>query len=100
MGQIEQFPVPLQEYIKPLHEAISLVGIVAGDVLEVAPHEDQAAGATLAFGGGDAGLGAADLVLEGFLPVTLGVQQFFFLSLSSCLRASCRVRSCFSSSCG
>ena len=33
--QVEEFsiPIPLQEYIKPLHEAISLIGIVAGDVL-------------------------------------------------------------------
>ena len=43
---------------------ISLFGIVAGDVLQVAPQEDQAAGALLAFGGTEAGLGAADLFLQ------------------------------------
>ena len=55
VGQVEQFsiPVPLQEYIKSLHEAISLFGIVSGDMLHVGAHEDQAAGTALAFGGAD-----------------------------------------------
>ena len=54
-GQVEQFsiPVPLQEYIKSLHEAISLFGIVSGDMLHVGAHEDQAAGTALAFAGAD-----------------------------------------------
>ena len=56
-GQIEELSIqlPLQEYIKPLHEAILLIGIVAGDVLQVGADEDQPAGAALAFGGGDPG---------------------------------------------
>ena len=58
--QVEQGPVlgPLQETIESFHEAISLDGIVASEVLEVGAHEDQAACAALAFGGGDPGLGA------------------------------------------
>ena len=59
-------------------KAISLAGIVAGDVLEVGAHEDQPAGAALALGGGDAGLGAPDLAFEGVLPNALGFQEFFF----------------------
>ena len=76
-GQIEEFPiaVPFQEYRKSLHEAISLAGIVAGDVLEVGAPEDQTAGAALAFGGGNAGLGAPDLAFEGVLPEALGIRR-------------------------
>ena len=47
-------------------------------MLEVGAHEDQAAGAALAVGGGDAGLGAPDLAFEGFFPVTRGFHQLFF----------------------
>ena len=47
-------------------------------MLEVGTQEDQAAGAALAFGGGDAGLGAVDLALEGFFSESLGFQEFFF----------------------
>ena len=43
-------------------------------MLQVAPQEDQAAGAALAFGGGDAGLGAVDLAFEGFFPEALSFQ--------------------------
>ena len=32
----------------------------------------------LAFGGGDAGLGAPDLAFEGVFPNALGFQEFFF----------------------
>ena len=53
-------------------------GSSLGDVFQVAPHEDQAAGAAFAFGGGDAGLGAPDLAFEDFFPVALGFQQLFF----------------------
>ena len=51
-----------------------LSGIVAGDVLQIGAHEDQAAGAALAFGGGNSGLGALDLAFGGFFPETLGLQ--------------------------
>ena len=44
-------------------------------MLQIAPHEDQAAGAALAFGGGDAGLGAPDLAFEGFFPEALSFQK-------------------------
>ena len=50
-------------------------------MLEVGTHEDQAAGAALAFGGGDAGLGALDLAFEGFFPEALSFQKLFFLFL-------------------
>ena len=50
-------------------------------MLQIAPHEDQAAGAALALGGGDAGLGAPDLAFEGVLPNALGFQEFFFTFL-------------------
>ena len=82
-GQGEQFAVavPFQEAIESLHEAFALIGIAAGDVLKVGAEKDQAAGAALAFGGGDAGLGALDLAFEGFSPLTLGVQQLFFAFL-------------------
>ena len=43
-------------------------------MLQIAPQEDQAAGAALALGGGDAGLGALDLAFEGFFPEALGFQ--------------------------
>ena len=58
-----------------------LPGIVAGDVLEVGAQEDQAAGAALALGGGDAGLGALDLAFKGVFPEPLGFQEFFFARL-------------------
>ena len=79
--QLEQFsiPVPLQEYIKSFHEAISLVGIVAGDVLQVGAHEDQASGAALAFSGGDAGLSAPNLFLQVVALASLGILKLFFL---------------------
>ena len=56
-------------------------------MLQVAPQEDQAAGAALAFGGGDAGLGAVDLAFEGFFPEALSFQKLFFCSFSSWCRA-------------
>ena len=40
-------------------------------MLEVGAQEDQAAGAALALGGGDAGLGALDLAFEGVFPEAL-----------------------------
>ena len=56
-------------------------------MLQVAPQEDQAAGAALAFGGGDAELGAVDLAFEGFFPEALSFQKLFFCSFSSWCRA-------------
>ena len=47
-------------------------------MLQVGAHEDQAAGAALAFGGGNPGLGALDLAFEGFFPTALGFQELFF----------------------
>ena len=80
VGQIKELsiPVPLQEYLKSFHEAISLVGIVAGDVFEVGAQEDQAAGALFAFGGGDSGLGALDLAFEVVALSSLSGEQFLF----------------------
>ena len=64
--QIEKRPiaVPFQEAIEPLREAIPLAGILAGDVFQVGAQEDQAAGALFAFGGTEAGLSTADLLLQ------------------------------------
>ena len=64
--QIEKRPiaVPFQEAIEPLREAIPLAGILAGDMFQVGAQEDQAAGALFAFGGTEAGLSTADLLLQ------------------------------------
>ena len=70
-------------------------------MLQIGAHEDQAAGAALAFGGGDAGLGAPNLFLQVVALASLGILKLFFLrSFSSWFRASWRARSCSSSSCG
>ena len=56
-----------------LHEAVLAVGVGLGDVLHVGADEDQAAGAALAFAGGDAGTDTALSSFEfGFL-----FRQFF-----------------------
>ena len=47
-------------------------------MLEVGTHEDQAAGAALAFGGGDAGLSAPDLFLQVVALASLGILKLFF----------------------
>ena len=52
--------------------------VVVGLVLDDRADEDQTAGAALAFGGGDAGLGASDLTFESFFPLALGFDQLFF----------------------
>ena len=49
-------------------------------VLDVGADEDQAAGAALAVGGGDARLSAADLAGEGVALAALGLLQLFLLS--------------------
>ena len=86
--QVEQGAVlaPLQETIESFHEAISLGGIVASEVLEVGAHEDQAACAALAFGGGDPGLGAQDLAFEVVALAALCLQELFFLFLQLVLQ--------------
>ena len=69
-------------------------------MLEVGAHEDQAAGAALAVGGADPGLGAPDLFLQIGALASLGILKLFFFAFSSWFRASCRFSSCWSSSCG
>ena len=55
-------------------------GVPVGFFLDDRADENQAAGAALAFGGGNAGLGSLDLALEGFFPAALGFDQLFFSS--------------------
>ena len=69
-------------------------------MLEVGAHEDQAAGAALAFGGGDAGLGALDLAFEGVFPNALGFQEFFFSFLQFLVQGLLALQQLVSSSCG
>ena len=78
--QVEQGPVlgPLQKAIEIFPESLSPGGIVAGEVLKVGAHEDQAACAALAFGGRDPRLGAQDLAFEVVALASLGLQQLFF----------------------
>ena len=78
--QIEQgaVPGPLQEAIQILPEMVEPGWIVAGEVLQVRTEKDQAAGAALAFGRGDPGLGAPDLAFEVVALALLGLQQLFF----------------------
>ena len=80
-GQVEQFPitVPFQELIESLHETGHRNRVVLGDVLQVGAHEDQAAGAALAVGGADPGLGVPDLFLQVGALVSLGILKLFFL---------------------
>ena len=74
-AQPKQFPVPIpfQEAIEFFHEPGLALQIVLGDVLEVAAHEDQAAGAALAFADGDTG---ADAALRSFKFGLLFLQFF------------------------
>ena len=48
-------------------------------MLQVGAHENQAAGAALAFGGGDAGLSAPNLFLQVVALASLGILKLFFL---------------------
>ena len=50
-------------------------------MFQVGTHEDQAAGAALAFGGGDAGLSAPNLFLQVVALASLGILKLFFSSL-------------------
>ena len=56
-----------------------LGGVGLRAVLDVGANEDQAAGAALAVGGGEARLGAADLTGEGLALAALRLLQFFLL---------------------
>ena len=67
--------VAFQEFIESLHETGHGNRVVLGDVLQVAAHENQAPCVVLVFSGGEAGLGALDLALEGFFPETLYFQK-------------------------
>ena len=79
--EIEQGPVlvALEEAREPVHKLVVLGGVGLRTVLDVGAHENQAAGAALAVGGGDAGLGAADLAGEGCALAALGLLERFFL---------------------
>ena len=50
-------------------------GVGLRGVLDVGADQDQAAGAAFAVGGGDAGLGAADLAGEGIALAALGLLE-------------------------
>ena len=80
-GRIEQGPVlvALEEAIEPLQEPVVLGGVSLRAVLDVGADEDQATGAALTVGGGDARLGAADLAGEGVALAALRLLQLVFL---------------------
>ena len=65
--EVEQGPVlvALEEAIEALHEPGVRRRVGLRGVLDVGADQDQAASAALAVGGGEAGLGAADLAGEG-----------------------------------
>ena len=63
-----------------------LGGVVLHGVLDVGADQDQAAGAALAVGSGEAGLGAADLAGEGVALAALGLLQLFFPRLQFLLQ--------------
>ena len=100
--QVEQGPVlvALQELIEALYEPRHGRRVGLADAVDVGAQENQAAGAALAVGGGEARLGAADLTGEGGALSALGLLERCFFAVSSCVRAACRARSCCSSSCG
>ena len=50
-------------------------------MLQVGAHENQAAGAALAFGGRDAGLSAPNLFLQVVALTSLGILKLFFARL-------------------
>ena len=58
---------------------VCAAGVGLRGVLDVGADQDQAAGAALAVGGGEAGLGAADLAGEGVALAALSLLQRFFL---------------------
>ena len=84
----EQCPVPvvLQGLIEARHDFRLQCGIGVHAAVEVGADQDQAAGAAFAVGGGDAGLGAADLACEGIALAALGFLERFFLRLEFLLQ--------------
>ena len=80
-GEIEQGPVlvALKEAIEPLQEPVVLGGVGLRRVFNVGADENKAAGAAFAVGGGEAGLGTADLAGEGVALAALGLLERFFL---------------------
>ena len=79
-GQIEQRAVlgALQSLVEGLLEPEPGAGVPVGLVLDDRADEDQLAGALLAFAGGDAVLGAPDLIFEGALFLALEGDKLFF----------------------
>ena len=80
-GEVEQCPVlvALEEAGESLHEPVVLGGVGLADAVDVGADQDQAAGAALAVGGGEAGLGAADLAGEGVALSAFGLLERLFL---------------------
>ena len=70
------------------------------DAVDVGAEQDQTAGAALAVGGGEAGLGAADLAGEGVTLAALGLLERLFLRREFSLEGRLPASSCCSSSCG
>ena len=80
-GEVEQGPVlvALEELIEALHEPGHGHRVGLADAVDVGADQDQAACAALAVGGGEAGLGAADLAGEGGALAALGLLERCFL---------------------
>ena len=79
--QVEQCPVlvALEELIEALYEPRHGRRVGLANAVDVGADQDQAAGAALAVGGGEAGLGAADLACEGGALAVLGLLERLFL---------------------
>ena len=77
----KQCPVlrPCQEPIEALPEPGHGRRVGLADAVDVGAEQDQAAGTALAVGGGEAGLGAADLAGEGGALSALGLLERLFL---------------------
>ena len=80
--QVKQSPVlvALEEFIESLHEPLHGLRVGLADAVDIGADQDQAAGAALAVGGGEAGLGAADLACEGIALAALGLLERLFSS--------------------
>ena len=80
--EVEQCPVlvALEELIEALPEPRHGYRVGLADAVDVGADQDQAAGAALAVGGGEAGLGAADLAGEGVPLAALGLLERCFSS--------------------
>ena len=68
-----------RKLIEALHEPGHGRRVGLADAVDVGADQDQAAGAALAVGGGEAGLGAADLAGEGGALAALGLLERLFL---------------------